>query len=315
MGGYNSTEKHNNELFCFDLSTSRWQKIECKGKIPSKRSYHTLSLVYDVSGRPKLYLFGGYQRSGKQVQRYNDVHCFDVESKKWTLCLTAGAQISQRSGHTASVIGHSIYIFGGSIRVQEGKPSIRYLNDLHVLDTDTLTWKEIHLGPRLEYGRRFHSASVYKNTEILFFGGHIKKDSAYKHFNDICIMGVGQLQNDLANMFDDECSGTTTSSSNSCRQLNQQRQQQLPSNTSTSTATSLTTTDINSSSSSNSSTTPDRLYASNATKKQRLVPSPTAAMAAAGHLAFSSISRTTSSSSSGSNSRASSNNGSRKHQQ
>ena len=92
-------------------------------------------------------MIGGADR---EANHYNDVHVFDTESSSWSnvtavkylpihiIKLSLGFQISPqgmfeaRSGHSATAIGHHIYIFGG-INVKEGK----IFDSLHVLDTGT----------------------------------------------------------------------------------------------------------------------------------------------------------------------------------
>lgn len=87
--------------------------------------------------------------------------------------------------------------------------SIKYLSDLHVLDIDTMTWREIPLlssgrESLLGCGRRFHTANVHHNR-LFIFGGHIKapESNDYQFFNDVNVLGVGTLRSDIANLFEE----------------------------------------------------------------------------------------------------------------
>lgn len=78
-GGYDSNAFYLNDLWCFDFTTMRWERIEqCGGKhVPDARQHHTL-----VHATPKrLHLFGGKNNEGacKAI-----VHVLNLDTHEWS---------------------------------------------------------------------------------------------------------------------------------------------------------------------------------------------------------------------------------------
>ncbi|KAI4088404.1 MAG: hypothetical protein LQ339_008713 [Xanthoria mediterranea] len=109
------------------------------------RSSHTISVVAG-----KAYIFGGEKSPGSLAD--DNVHIMKLPSKKPTnvgepeyKCVPSlgeaeagkGRTPGQRAGHTACVIGHRIYVFGGKSR--DGRP-IEEKGTLWVFDTESLSW-------------------------------------------------------------------------------------------------------------------------------------------------------------------------------
>jgi len=133
------------QLHCFDLSTSVWRRLDTVGggtNIPPKRR-HGHSLV-TVEG--KVIVFGGM--AGQTF--YNDLSYYDVQSKTWTTVKTSKKNWpSERAAHGAVVIGSSVVVFGG---MNSGGA----LNDLWILDTNNWKWQEYQIqgpppAPRLDF--------------------------------------------------------------------------------------------------------------------------------------------------------------------
>ncbi|KAL8847621.1 MAG: hypothetical protein Q9221_007351 [Calogaya cf. arnoldii] len=109
------------------------------------RSSHTISVVAG-----KAYIFGGEESPGHLAD--DNVHIIKLPSKTLTnvgqpeyKCVPSlgeaeagkGKTPGSRAGHTACVIGHRIYVFGGKDR--DGKP-IEENGTLWVYDTESLSW-------------------------------------------------------------------------------------------------------------------------------------------------------------------------------
>lgn len=86
---------------------AKWHRVAAP---PIPRSSHSLSVI---NGR--AYLFGGETSPGAPAD--NDMHIIilpnDYTSKRATPSQPGGATPPARSGHTASVIGERIFVFGG----------------------------------------------------------------------------------------------------------------------------------------------------------------------------------------------------------
>ena len=91
--------------------------------------------------RDRIYVFGGTWTDDDDSTIYmNDLHVLDVTCFAWSRPAWCGTAPIEREGHTASVVGDRVYVFGGTW-VDDDSNSV-YLNDLHVLDADTVTWAQ-----------------------------------------------------------------------------------------------------------------------------------------------------------------------------
>ncbi|ETO23967.1 hypothetical protein RFI_13191 [Reticulomyxa filosa] len=87
--GGNYKEKCLNDFYKYDIKSRCWSQIVVKGKIPSARDRHSLTLVNEES----LVLFGGF---GGEQEFLNDLWSFDIKSKTWTLLPEQGSIPSPR---------------------------------------------------------------------------------------------------------------------------------------------------------------------------------------------------------------------------
>lgn len=153
-----------NTLFAFNTNTFLWEKPTVHGSVPSFRNGHTACVVGDC-----MYVFGGCLQ---QINIYSrDVHCLNLETMTWSYVETSGETPSQRDLHTATVIGDSIYVFGGR---GNGPVDDFYCNSIMYLDVKTFKWHKPNTSGRVPAGRASHCAFVY-NGKIVIFGGYQKR--------------------------------------------------------------------------------------------------------------------------------------------
>ncbi len=128
FGGSLST--YDNQLYAYDNSQSAWSLLSPSGTAPAGRIGHSAAATSD-----KMYVFGGRDGSGT----YHDLYSYDPSngsSGAWTQLSPSGPAPSARSGHTAVMIGSTMYVFGG----WDGTTS---LNDLYAYDTVGNTWTNL----------------------------------------------------------------------------------------------------------------------------------------------------------------------------
>ncbi|KAJ8453222.1 hypothetical protein Cgig2_008106 [Carnegiea gigantea] len=129
---------------------------------PGPRCAHTLTAVAPTKSHgPRLILFGGATAieggaaSGAPGIRLagvtNSVHCYDVNTRKWTRIRPAGDPPSPRAAHTAAAVG-TMVVFQGGIG-----PAGHSTDDLYVLDltNDKYKWHRVVVqgaGPGPRYG-------------------------------------------------------------------------------------------------------------------------------------------------------------------
>ena len=73
--------------------------------------------------------------------------------------------VAYRCDHAAAVVGYFIYIFGGCV----GEDA--WLDDLHYLDTMTLTWTEVSRSGYIPQARALHTLTAHGGKDIYVLGG------------------------------------------------------------------------------------------------------------------------------------------------
>ncbi|MCH86416.1 acyl-CoA-binding domain protein, partial [Trifolium medium] len=89
-----------------------------------------------------------------------------------------------RGGQTVSLVGNTLVIFGG----QDAKRTL--LNDLHILDLETMTWDEIDAVGVPPSPRSDHTAAVHVDRYLLIFGG----GSHATCYNDLHVLDLQTME-------------------------------------------------------------------------------------------------------------------------
>lgn len=149
------------DLVAYDLSTlqspnSKWVFIKPNSPSPPPRTNHTM-----VTFEDKLYLFGG--TDGKLW--YSDTWCYDPKENIWTRLECAGYIPSPCEGHSATIVGDIMYVFGG--RSSEGK-DLGSLSALKIPSRKWFSFQNMGPGPSPRSG---HSMSAFAGHKILIMGG------------------------------------------------------------------------------------------------------------------------------------------------
>ncbi|XP_034652342.1 kelch domain-containing protein 3 [Drosophila subobscura] len=133
--------------------------------VPFQRYGHTV-----VAYKERIYIWGG--RNDENL--CNVLYCFDPKTAKWTRPVVTGCLPGARDGHSACVIGNSMYIFGGFVdEINE------FSSDVHTLNLDTMEWTYVQtFGVPPSY-RDFHAAVAYEEERMYIFGGRGDKHSPY----------------------------------------------------------------------------------------------------------------------------------------
>ena len=146
-----------NELYVLDLRNRTWYRPRVQGTPPSPRRAHSCTRHNGY-----LYVFGG----GSEHGTFNDLHRLDVrnpEQVSWRRLLCTGAVPTTRGYHTATLVHNKLLVLGGS----NGR---RALDDLYVLEIDTLMWRRPPQ-PHLRIHLLAHSATLV-GPMLFVFGGH-----------------------------------------------------------------------------------------------------------------------------------------------
>ncbi|XP_066837080.1 rab9 effector protein with kelch motifs isoform X3 [Anser cygnoides] len=142
-----------------ELGSLRWAQAGWSGLRP--RYEHATFLP--ARRPPRLWVFGGAHRAGNR----SCVQALDPETGTWESPAVAGTPPLPRTFHTSSAaIGDRLYVFGGG---DKGAEPVRD-QQLHVFDTDDLTWVKIPASGDVPGGRASHASAVFRD-HLYIFGG------------------------------------------------------------------------------------------------------------------------------------------------
>ncbi|XP_068660021.1 acyl-CoA-binding domain-containing protein 4-like isoform X2 [Aristolochia californica] len=148
---------HFSDVLTLDLNKMVWSTLVTTGQKPGTRDSHSAVLVGH-----KMIVIGGTNGSKK----VNDLHILDLRTREWTRPICEGNPPSARESHTATVLGDSkLVIFGGS-----GEGEGNYLNDVHILNLNTMAWSSPEVKGNLPAPRDSHTAVTVENKLIVYGG-------------------------------------------------------------------------------------------------------------------------------------------------
>ncbi|KAI6683250.1 hypothetical protein NL676_029163 [Syzygium grande] len=128
-----------------------------------------------------LFVFGGTDGMNSLA----DLHILDTSSHTWISPLTRGEAPVARQGHNAALGGKRLFIFGGYGKFPDDDDEV-YYNDLFILNTDTLMWKELNTAGEMLPPRAGRLTVTF--GKIMFVYGGYKKDQ--KLYDDLYMLDV-----------------------------------------------------------------------------------------------------------------------------
>eukprot|EP00742_Colponemidia_sp_Colp-10_P008882 GILJ01009647.1.p1 GENE.GILJ01009647.1~~GILJ01009647.1.p1 ORF type:complete len:684 (+),score=87.32 GILJ01009647.1:32-2083(+) len=144
-----------------DLCNAQWQRMTLSGTPPSPRMFHG-----SITVRHKLFLFGGVTKN----KRYSDeLFVLDTYKKQWFRPKTLGTPPSGRSNHAMSMLNHSTLLVHGGKYAQ--KEHVVFLDDLFILDLDSMHWSCPFIGGMAPSARYGHATALVNDDEVYVFGG------------------------------------------------------------------------------------------------------------------------------------------------
>ncbi|KAG1326302.1 Acyl-CoA-binding domain-containing protein 6 [Cocos nucifera] len=137
--GGNHNGRYLNDLQVLDLKSLTWSKIEAKAQTGSPES-PTVLPVTPCAGHSlitwgnKILSIGGHTKDPSETITVKE---FDPQTCMWSNLKTYGKPPISRGGQSVTLVGTTLVMFGG----EDAKRSL--LNDLHILDLETMTWDDI----------------------------------------------------------------------------------------------------------------------------------------------------------------------------
>ncbi|KAK7392020.1 hypothetical protein VNO78_20446 [Psophocarpus tetragonolobus] len=182
--GGNHNGRYLNDILVLDLRSWTWSKIDAKVESTDSSSSVTL---YPCAGHSlipwenKLLSIAGHTKDPNESIQ---VKVFDLQKATWSTLKTYGKPPVSRGGQSVTLVGTSLVIFGG----EDAKRTL--LNDLHILDLETLTWDEIDAVGVPPSPRSDHAAAVHVERYLLIFGG----GSHATCYNDLHVLDMQTME-------------------------------------------------------------------------------------------------------------------------
>lgn len=115
------------DVHCLEVDRLSWCQPNIEGEAPGPMNMHTADFFPHLR---KIIVF----RGGDGKAYLNDLHGLDIDLLRWTgVISTSGRAPIERANHSSVVMGKLLYIFGGW-------NGARRLNDVSILDTNSMSW-------------------------------------------------------------------------------------------------------------------------------------------------------------------------------
>ncbi|OQR88006.1 dynein heavy chain [Achlya hypogyna] len=190
FGGF-AAEKRMNDCWIFDCDTKLWEQQHAQNfweGLPQCRGSHTATLV-----EHKMYIFGGYGGNGYGRTDFNDLHALDLRTMKWEEVLTEGDKPEPRSSHQTCLIENKLFVIGGW-------NSVKQFHDLFVLDLATSTWSAPDAKlPVPTWNHACVGVTAVPHWKIFMFGGNSgdlaeSGNSQGTYLNNVSVLDTGTMQ-------------------------------------------------------------------------------------------------------------------------
>ncbi|KAL6565449.1 acyl-CoA-binding domain-containing protein 4 [Orobanche hederae] len=173
--GGNHNGRYLNDLQVLNMRSWTWSKVEVDaGTTPC--AGHSL-----IPWEGKLLSFAGHTKDPSETLQ---VKVFDLQTCTWSTLKTYGKPPISRGGQSVTLVGTTLVIFGG----QDANRSL--LNDLHILDLESMTWDEMDTVGVPPSPRSDHAAAVHADHYLLIFGG----GSHATCFNDLHVLDIQTME-------------------------------------------------------------------------------------------------------------------------
>lgn len=181
IGGQETDTKRFNDVIVFDAATQSFSSMSVRGDKVPNFSRHTSCMVDD-----KIVVFGGFDGFGSNF----DLSIMNPHTRTWysvPQSMVRGCIPPSRTNHAAAAVGKRMFVFGGNNNNEAGVYQV--LDDLHVLDADTLTWSRPETTGCKPTARSGHSLTAIGDKLFLFGGGVWNERQGWvEKFNDVYVL-------------------------------------------------------------------------------------------------------------------------------
>ncbi|GMH36106.1 hypothetical protein BSKO_03974 [Bryopsis sp. KO-2023] len=191
IGGNSAGGRYLNDIWLFDFAALEWSQASTKsptGPSPPPSSepdappppppppLPPIAGHEVVVWKNSLLVIGGHVKS-KDATGELMVRVLDPQSMNWSILEPSGPAPTSRGGHTATLFGSKLFVFGGEDLAR------RPLGDLNILDLETMSWSQPEMHGRVPSARSGHVCVAVDDFMVIFGGG-----SLAHCFNDTCVL-------------------------------------------------------------------------------------------------------------------------------
>ncbi|KAL7295574.1 hypothetical protein TKK_0011213 [Trichogramma kaykai] len=196
----NNIPRYLNDLYTLELLPSgltAWDVPTTHGPAPPPRESHTgVAYTDKTTGKSCLVIYGGMSGC-----RLGDLWFLDIDTMSWNKPMVHGPTPLPRSLHTATLIGHKMFVFGGwvplvidEVKLASHEKEWKCTSSLASLNLETLTWEQLQVDvseenvPRARAG---HCAVGIHNRLYIWSG----RDGYRKAWNNqVCCKDLWYLE-------------------------------------------------------------------------------------------------------------------------
>eukprot|EP01029_Cantina_marsupialis_P004873 TRINITY_DN15159_c0_g1_i1.p1 TRINITY_DN15159_c0_g1~~TRINITY_DN15159_c0_g1_i1.p1 ORF type:complete len:562 (-),score=146.10 TRINITY_DN15159_c0_g1_i1:939-2624(-) len=164
--------------------TEFWERL-LAGGIEARHAFPACTWKNPDAHVEGMLVHGGWG-SSSQNNYLDDLQWFNPVTSEWTEIDQGDTKLDPRSGHTIAVDDNTVYLFGGTVKIDNSK--LETVNELFAFDlTSTATEKWTQLGkdlvdlptPRSDHGMIMSGDSIY------IFGGATEMNNVFVSLNDV----------------------------------------------------------------------------------------------------------------------------------
>ncbi|XP_067133826.1 host cell factor 1 isoform X2 [Centruroides vittatus] len=197
----NNIPRYLNDLYTLELrphsSIMTWDVPQYSGQPPPPRESHTAVAYHGKDGKkPRLIIYGGMSGC-----RLGDLWQLEIDGMSWSKPIVDGSPPLPRSLHSATLISHRMFVFGGWVPLvmEDNKAAThekewKCTNTLASLNLETMTWEPLAMEvfeeaiPRARAGH----CSVAINTRLYIWSGRDGYRKAWN--NQVCCKDLWYLE-------------------------------------------------------------------------------------------------------------------------
>ncbi|CAI9091209.1 OLC1v1026171C1 [Oldenlandia corymbosa var. corymbosa] len=173
----------------FDLKSLTWSTVKLNSKVDAVKVTEGIQIesLPAIAGHSmikwgnRLLLVAGHS---KNASNEVTVWFIDLETHQSGIIETHGKVPVARGGQSITLVGSKLLMFGGEDRQR------RLLNDVQILDLETMTWSSFETTQTPPAPRFDHAAALHAERYLLIFGGC----SHSIFFNDLYVLDLETLE-------------------------------------------------------------------------------------------------------------------------